>query len=624
MKMRKNLFLMVIFLFTLTVMVVLPNKVFAEEMSNEFKEILNEDGKFVIKSSSKNITAQNIEEYISRKTNYKFHLATESVSEYPYWKYLIDDDLSKGTIRLSGSMDKPQEDHVVEFVYITEKSDEFKKLLNKDGKLVINSIKPSNEYEFRSVFELLVWKDGIDYSHISEDFSSCDLTFNDETHTVEIVYNYNNSIKDKLNGFVKSFPSNIEFFKVQDMELINYWVNTAQNESEEKDTFTYYSGELKSYLNNYNVTIQVDNRAGMDGALVTERLGIFLVKYNDITYYINNVLGARGEHIIYVPTTTGDSKEELMAAAQTRVDEYIGKDKVKLSYGGTAYDAWLKQEYEITRWMWEQDDPNMTFEQWKALGNVFIPTYEKFEEVINIKGVTETDSVFNVAIGDKSYYVIIKKDDAKMITPTYATADIATDVTISSTDTSIPLDTSIQAKPLTSGTEYEKIIKLLNVENSETFDLKLYSESLEKYITKLDDGRFEVKIPISKELEGKNLVVYYVDQNDKITEHEVIVKDGYAIFTTDHFSIYTLAEVKAIEDNKEDNKEENNGNITGDNSNNIESDDNKNSTGNTSMDNNITDNTNNPKTGDNIILFSIIFVIALSGILVTFIVNRKK
>lgn len=147
----------------------------------------------------------------------------------------------------------------------------------------------------------------------------------------------------------------------------------------------------------------------------------------------------------------------------------------------------------------------------------------------------------------------------------------------------------------------EKIIKLLNVENSETFDLKLYSESLEKYITKLDDGRFEVKIPISKELEGKNLVVYYVDQNDKLTEHEVIVKDGYAIFTTDHFSICTLAEVKVTEDNKEDNKEENNGNITGDNSNNIESDDNKNSTGNTSMDNNITDNTNNPKTGDNII-----------------------
>ena len=46
------------------------------------------------------------------------------------------------------------------------------------------------------------------------------------------------------------------------MELINYWANTTKDG---EDTFTYYSGELKSYLNNYNVSFQVDHRAGMDG-----------------------------------------------------------------------------------------------------------------------------------------------------------------------------------------------------------------------------------------------------------------------------------------------------------------------------------------------------------------------
>ena len=105
--------------------------------------------------------------------------------------------------------------------FANEMSDEYKKLLNEDGKLVIDSIKPSNEDEFISVFELLVLKDGMSYSNIANNFSSCDLTFNNETHTVEIAYNYNKNIKSKLNGLVKNFPSNVNYFKVQDMELIN-------------------------------------------------------------------------------------------------------------------------------------------------------------------------------------------------------------------------------------------------------------------------------------------------------------------------------------------------------------------------------------------------------------------
>ena len=46
----------------------------------------------------------------------------------------------------------------------------------------------------------------------------------------------------------------------------------------------------------------------------------------------------------------------------------------------------------------------------------------------------------------------------------------------------------------------------------------------------------------------KSLVVYFVDNNNKVEEHEVSFKtiDGvkYAVFTTDHFSVYTLAPAK--------------------------------------------------------------------------------
>ena len=68
---------------------------------------------------------------------------------------------------------------------------------------------------------------------------------------VDIVYNYNNTIKEKMDHFIKNFPSNIEYFNVRDLELINYWVNNVgKNETESLDML---SGELKSYLNYKNM-----------------------------------------------------------------------------------------------------------------------------------------------------------------------------------------------------------------------------------------------------------------------------------------------------------------------------------------------------------------------------------
>lgn len=268
--------------------------------------------------------------------------------------------------------------------------------------------------------------------------------------------------------------------------------------------------------------------------------------------------------------------------------------------------------YEATRWQWEQNFPNMTLEEFKAMGNVFIPTYERFEEVTEIKGITETDDAFLVTakVGnkEKSLNVVIKKDSSKMITPSYKTADMTTNIEISTSSTSIPLDASIQAKQLTSGAEYDKIIKLLDVKEHAMFDLKLYSSSLEKYVTKLEDGAFEVKIPVPENLKGKKLVAYYTDGTGKPEIYKVEPKDGYAIFKTNHFSIYTLAEIKATEDNKGDNNNSGTSDINSDN---------KNNTVNTNKDNNSADNSSNPKTADNIIFFAGMFFVAVVGLIAT-------
>lgn len=59
------------------------------------------------------------------------------------------------------------------------------------------------------------------------------------------------------------------------------------------------------------------------------------------------------------------------------------------------------------------------------------------------------------------------------------------------------------------------------------------------------------------------------------------------------------------------------------NTTNTETDNKVDNTANTEIDNKV-DNTTNPKTGDNIIIFSIIFVIALTGIVATCIISKKK
>lgn len=152
------------------------------------------------------------------------------------------------------------------------------------------------------------------------------------------------------------------------------------------------------------------------------------------------------------------------------------------------------------------------------------------------------DYWFTVTINDEVYSFVAMKDDDKMLTPTYASADIKTNVTVSSTDSSIPLDTKVDVDKLTSGTLYDKIMKLLNVDENETFDISLYSGAKGGNITKLENGTFEVKIPVSDALKGKDLLAYYVDEDNNVVEYKVTVKDGYATFATNHFSIYTIAE----------------------------------------------------------------------------------
>ena len=165
------------------------------------------------------------------------------------------------------------------------------------------------------------------------------------------------------------------------------------------------------------------------------------------------------------------------------------------------------------------------------------------------------------------------------------------------------------------------IIPIISVNvNAATLDVKTINASITNNKISVDgtvdNGVLAVAIMIYEE-DGTTLVTMEttsVDSNDKYSDTIDVVTAGkkYIVKAANYDGgTYVTAEVDGTVNDS-------NNNTNNENSNNS-----NNNTTNTETSNKV-DNTTNPKTGDNIIIFSIIFVIALTGILVTFIINKKR
>lgn len=223
--------------------------------------------------------------------------------------------------------------------------------------------------------------------------------------------------------------------------------------------------------------------------------------------------------------------------------------------------------------------------------------FEDEREWISFMENYKNDNYYVMKINGEEYNIIIARDSSKMINPTHKTADLETKITVSTKDSSLPLDTYITSKKVDNQTIKDKI----GTENYVSYDIKLYSNAKDANITQLENGLFEVSIPVPGSLNGKELIVYYEASDGKLEEHEVTIKDGYAVFTTNHFSEYTLAE-KITADSNNTNSENNN----------------------TTVDNNGTETEENPKTYDGIMNWAILGFVSMSGIVGTVIYRKKQ
>lgn len=413
-----------------------------------------------------------------------------------------------------------------------------------NGKLVINGIEPQDENEAYDRFAEHFFKLGVDDYQIAP--ASCDGTFttcylvyhldkdDQEDKEIEIVYNYDKDVKKVVDNLIDTM-GNKTTFKLTDMEIINYFLYGSEDSN-----LSSFSLDFRKALNYKN--FELDVRGGDEHPFFKENIGIAEFIYNNTVYSYKDGFGVSAEQIIYIDNNATDIKE----AIKKRITDTFGNVNIEVLDGSTV-ENFLESERNSAKEIYNQ---NLSYYQ----GQGYTSAEQYAEKYMNdnyynddatyhfLLSSSVLENYYILKINNKEYNFAVIKDSSKINNNlNYLTIDTKTNVEIN-TLSALPLDTLIKVAKLTSGEEYDKIVKILNTTNLDMFDLKLFSKSADNYITKLEDGTFEVKLPISEELKDKNLVVYYVTSEGKIEEYEVIVKDGFAIFKTNHFSIYSLAE----------------------------------------------------------------------------------
>lgn len=362
-----------------------------------------------------------------------------------------------------------------------------------------------------------------------------------ERHLVKLAFMAGGDRVKEVADMIASFPQagdgeDVYFFSVRDLELFSYWLFAPTDFDSQVDSFVNYSDEFKKLIGYQNYSMDVG--AGMNAPFDTETMGEANFEYDGMVYG-NTTVGVKAVHELFVADGTAD--DALMAAGQARLDAFFGKDALKIQQA-TVEEAVLWSYYQRDKEMWSWDNPDtpfVSFEEYCAPGP-YRPTLGAVEEEALRENVEFTTVCYKVEVNGDCHYFFITADTAKMFTPPYQTVDVETKASVTANDGTIPLDTLISIDTLTSGEEYERIIKALDPESSVTFDITLHSARADKYVTKLENGKFQVKLPVPAEFEGKELKVWYVDANGNTTEHACTVQNGFVIFETDHFSAYTI------------------------------------------------------------------------------------
>lgn len=113
------------------------------------------------------------------------------------------------------------------------------------------------------------------------------------------------------------------------------------------------------------------------------------------------------KRIIYIPESTNATKEDYINAAKKRINDYLGNDEVKATYGVL-----------ISSLPSDSQDPNQV--------------------------VVSDENYYNITVKGKTYkFYIIKGSLSDLAYPTYSGKDLNNNIVVSTSVSSVPLGTNV-------------------------------------------------------------------------------------------------------------------------------------------------------------------------------------
>ena len=439
--------------------------------------------------------------------------------------------------------------------------------------------------------------------YCNNDYSKCTIIYDDndlgihEEKNLDIIWQYDEKIKNIVNTFLKNISNEPYYFELNEIESIKYFLDNDYESTQElsNNAIFEYSSELKHLFNNNNFKIYPQGGIFTKFGLMLGGTAYF--EYDGTIYAILDDYNVLHHSVLYVD----DDENNIKEALEKKLSKYFGDIKVEQSITKTQYIEQyfdnirstvntcksLLGEYDLTEPQ-EETCVNCSADEYERKRNDYLQRYSLWLEQRNkikyndevcsyydgynadeyVNGEIESfnrnilngdrvigyvgnsiDEIYTVTFknGKKMDFFVIK-DSSKVVKDDieYKYSDIVSGIIVS-TNSNIAIDSMIDVKNITSGEDFDRIVDLLNNSNIDVYDIKLFSKSQNEYVTKLDNGTFKIKIPISEKLKGKDLLVYFVDTNNNIEKYDVTIEDGYAVFYTNHLSIYVLSENMSID-----------------------------------------------------------------------------
>lgn len=427
--------------------------------------------------------------------------------------------------------------------------------IKEKKEVTLKMVPPTTEMLVGSAYDLFnSMLPDYSFDNCNDDMTECDVTkYGEKIVTVKVTYEYDPAVKTVVDSMLKKLGDEEHTFFLNDVESINYFYanhNYIENHPEVVDdpyfdgfalTFPSFSSDVKKFFGYNNFEVRVG--LGVDTMYYQAQGGGIEFWHNGTLYGIGPMTLVVNPYVVYIKEDATDIEK----AIKDRLGKYFDVENVTKDTTLKVDELLEAAEVEFADY-WDSEISNYEDQGGYESKEAYV------EDMMNLEYYDDNAPAHYLVLAEEDRYLVefedgwatvlavVRDDEKAKDSRELITNDVGTGVEVK-TEGLIPLDTLIQVARITSGEDYDKIVKLLNVTNLEMFDLKLFSTSEDTYITKLENGSFEVKLPIKEELKGKDLIVYYVDNDDKIEEYKVTIDGDYAVFTTNHFSIYTLAEV---------------------------------------------------------------------------------